>query len=245
MNSESLSVLDVAADGGFSFARGNDAGFRHCGRRGEPDGAGSFRVRLFGPDAISRDGNAVVFSDDTAASGPYYAVCLRKTDGSPAVRLGEGNALDLSSDGKSVLAAVFTTPPRLMIYPTGAGEPRNISFKEFDSYDSGQFFHGGSRILFCGVRAGESSRCYVAETKGGEPQAGHARGNERREDLTRTNAPSSPSSVAEAIAIYPLDGGSPRPLPELTPRTQSPMVRGRAFAPVLPPDARADARRAA
>ena len=185
VNSESLSILDVAADGRILVSAGTTRASVISGGAGSPTERDLSLFDYSVVDAISRDGKTVVFSDDTAASGPYYSVCLRKTDGSPAVRLGEGNALDLSSDGKSVLAAVFTTPPRLMIYPTGAGEPRDVSFKKFDSYDSGQFFHGDSRILFCGVRAGESSRCYTAETKGGEPQAGHARGNERREDLTR------------------------------------------------------------
>jgi len=65
------------------------------------------------------------------------------------------------------------------------------------------------------VRSGESRRCYVAETKGGEPRpvtpegtsAGRISPDER--------------SVVVALngggtAIYPLAGGAPMPLPELT-----------------------------
>jgi len=216
VNSESLTVLDAAVDGRILVFAGTTRAAVVFGSAGSPAERDLSLYDYSIVDAISRDGKTVVFSDDTAGSGPYYAVCLRKTDGSPVVRLGEGNALDLSADGNSVLAAVFTTPPRLMIYPTGAGEPRNISFSNFESYNGGQFFHGGARILFCGVRAGESSRCYVADAKGGAPRpvtpAGTTEG---------TISPDETSVVARlasgGMAIFSLAGGPPRPVPEVTP----------------------------
>ncbi len=215
VNSESLSILDVAADGRILVSAGTTRASVISGGAGSPTERDLSLFDYSIVSAISRDGKTVVFSDDTAASGPYYSVCLRKTDGSPAVRLGEGNALDLSSDGKSVLAAVFSTPPRLMIYPTGAGEPRNVSFPKFESYDSGQFFHGDSRILFCGVRAGEGSRCYVAETKGGEPRPVTPPGT--REGKISPDERSVVATHAGGHAIFPLAGGAPKPLAELTP----------------------------
>ena len=215
VNSESLAVLDIAADGRMLLSAGTTRAFVVFGAAGS---TGERDLSLFDysvVDAISRDGKFIVFSEDTAAAGPYYSVCLRKTDGSPATRLGDGNGFDLSSDGKSVLAAVYTTPPRLMIYPTGAGEPRNISFPRFESYDSAQFSRGDERIFFCGVRAGEGSRCYTAETKGGEPRPVTPEGT--------SNGRISPDGNSAAVvvsggakAIYPLAGGPPRPLPELT-----------------------------
>ena len=217
VNSESLSILDVAADGRILVSAGTTRASVISGSAGSPERD----LSLFDysvADAISLDGRSVVFSDDTAASGPYYSVCLRKTDGSPAIRLGEGNALDLSPDGTSVLAAVFTTPPRLMLYPTGAGEPRNISFPRFESYDTGEFFHGGERILFCGVRAGESSRCYVAETKGGEPRPVTPQGT--RAGVISPDERSVAAVHAGGYAIYPVDGGPPRSLPEVAPEEQ-------------------------
>ena len=63
-----------------------------------------------------------------------YAVCLRQTDGSPVVRLGEGAANDLSRDGKWALANVPTTPAAARPVPDGrrrapqarAGRPRQL-----------------------------------------------------------------------------------------------------------------------
>jgi dipeptidyl aminopeptidase/acylaminoacyl peptidase/tRNA A-37 threonylcarbamoyl transferase component Bud32 len=216
VNSESLAVFDVAPDGRILVCAGTTRASVIFGTAGNPGERDLSLYDYSTASSISRDGKTVVFSDDTAAAGPYYSVCLRKTDGSPVVRLGEGNALDLSSDGKSVLAAVFSTPPRLMVYPTGAGEPRNISFPRFESYDTGQFFHGDARILFCGVRAGESSRCYVADAKGGEPRPVTPGGT-----TDGRISPDEASVVAKlgssGAGIYSLAGGSPRLLPQLAP----------------------------
>ena len=74
--------------------------------------------------ALSRDGQSLLFSESSGAFGNNYAVCLRKTDGSPVIRLGEGGVGDLSPDGRWALAFVPTSPDRLVLYPTGPGDPR-------------------------------------------------------------------------------------------------------------------------
>ena len=48
--------------------------------------------------------------------GPKYAVYIRKTDGSPAIRLGEGNGLSLSPDGKWALARLNSTLSPLILF---------------------------------------------------------------------------------------------------------------------------------
>ena len=42
---------------------------------------------------LSPDGRMLLFQDLSQSAGPTYAVAMRKTDGSPAVRLGEGAAM--------------------------------------------------------------------------------------------------------------------------------------------------------
>ncbi len=195
--------------------RGHDARLRDRRRRRKPRARFLPVYDYSTVGGVSRDGKTVLLSDDTAAAGPYYSTYLRKMDASTSVRLGEGNPLDLSSDGKSVLAAVFTNPPRLMIYPTGAGEARNISFKGFESYETGQFFHGDERILLCGVRSGEGRRCYVAETKGGNPGPVTPEGT-----WDGKISPDERSVVAFGSGnhrIYPVGGGPVRAVPGLTP----------------------------
>ena len=52
------------------------------------------------PAGLSADGRFVLIYESGAGGGPGYSAYLRGTDGSPAVRLGEGQSLGLSPDGK-------------------------------------------------------------------------------------------------------------------------------------------------
>ncbi len=119
---------------------------------------------------LSADGKSVVFDEESGSLGVNYAVCLRKTDGSPVVRLGEGHPYDLSPDGKWVLAVVPSTPPQLVLYPTGAGEARHLERGEIEAYESGKFFPDGASVLICGHEKSGASRCYVQAISGGKPK---------------------------------------------------------------------------
>ena len=75
--------------------------------------------------SISSDGGFVVFSQSPPAPDPN-GIYLRKTDGAPPVRLGEGVIQDLSSDGRWVLTRLPGPPARLVLLPTGPGIKRAI-----------------------------------------------------------------------------------------------------------------------
>ena len=80
------------------------------------------------PPAFSDDGRTLVSRKQGDGGGTGYSVFLRKTDGSPAVRLGSGDALALSPDGKWVIAQQLGThPAQLVLLPTGAGEARALT----------------------------------------------------------------------------------------------------------------------
>lgn len=118
-----FTIQDVARDGRWLAAR---VDFRYSAmvhRRGDHDGDADRDISWLNTShvrALSPDGETLLFAE--TALGNNYAVCLRKTVGSPVVRLGEGWPADLSADGKWVLAVLQTHPPQLVIYPTGAGE---------------------------------------------------------------------------------------------------------------------------
>ena len=95
------------------------------------------------PMALSADGKTLLFTEESGSVGENYAVCLRGTDGSAVVRLGEGAAQDLSPDGKWALAVVPSSPQQLVLYPTGAGEKRRLEPGGLVSYDAAQFFPDG------------------------------------------------------------------------------------------------------
>src|SRR5205085_9610905 len=68
---------------------------------------------------ISPDGSQIVFEETGQGGGPRKGVYIRNTDGSPAVRLGDGEAGPLSPDGKFVISRTTVKPAHLVILPTG------------------------------------------------------------------------------------------------------------------------------
>ena len=117
---------------------------------------------------LSEDGGTLAFTEEAEGGGAGYSVYLRKTDGSPAVRLGEGEGLALSPDGKWVLSALVRLDPApLILLPTGAGEPKPLP-KDSINHDAqpAAFLPDGRRIVFIGTSrataAGPGSRISTA-----------------------------------------------------------------------------------
>jgi Tol biopolymer transport system component len=117
---------------------------------------------------LSPDGRRVVFSDGHV--GANYGVVWRTTDGSPIVRLGEGNAMGFSPDGTFALANIFT-PPSLVLYPLGAGEPMRLERGPIDQYQSTMFwFPDGKSIVFMANERSRPLRAYRQDIAGGAPK---------------------------------------------------------------------------
>jgi len=70
---------------------------------------------------ISRDGRQILFSEYGVGGGPRGSTYVRGTDGSPAVRLGEGLARALSPDGRWAIVQTYGSP-HFNVIPTGPGE---------------------------------------------------------------------------------------------------------------------------
>ncbi|HUM01216.1 MAG TPA: protein kinase [Thermoanaerobaculia bacterium] len=171
---------------------------------------------LSDPAALTTDGRTLLFTEESGSVGVNYAVCLRQTDGSPVVRLGEGGANDLSRDGKWALASVPTTPPQLMLYPTGAGEPRKLERGGLISYESAQFFPDGRRIVVCGHEEGRAVRCYVQEIAGGKPRPVTPEGTSQG-FVSPDGRLILVAASGGAPVLYPVDGGEARPVAGATP----------------------------
>jgi Tol biopolymer transport system component len=118
---------------------------------------------------ISADGKAILFVELTYGQSRNPAIYLRKTDGSPAVRLGDGNRPALSPDGKWV-ACIVSDGPRtsLTLLPTGAGVARTISASGIH-YERVEWFPDGEKILFEGNEPNRPARTFVQELDGGKP----------------------------------------------------------------------------
>jgi eukaryotic-like serine/threonine-protein kinase len=159
---------------------------------------------------LSANGKILVYTEQGDGGGPGYSVYLRRLDGSPAVRLGEGNVLAISPDGKWVLAArVRSTPAQLVLLPTGAGEPKTFP-KDLIDHSEGNFFPDGKRIVFTGHEAGRPPRTFVQDVDGGMARAVTPEGV--RASLVTPDGKSLVTRTEAGFALTPLEGGSSRPI---------------------------------
>jgi WD40 repeat protein len=166
--------------------------------------------------ALSADGRSLLFTEYNGVFGSNYAVGLRKTDGSPVVRLGEGWAGDLSPDGRWALAVVPTSPDRLMLYPAGPGEPRRLESGDIREYSSARWFPDGKRILVCGTEAKQTSRCYAQDVSGGKPRPVTSEGS-RNGIVSPDGTLILVQGSRDEYQLYPSAGGEPRPVSSLAP----------------------------
>jgi Tol biopolymer transport system component len=117
---------------------------------------------------ISDDGKTIVFSESGEAQGSNYSVFMRKTDGSPAVRLGDGGYAYLSPDGQWVISLVGS-PSKLMLLPTGVGEPRQLTDDKRDHSDVA-WLPDSKSIIFAAAEPGHARRLYLMDIQGGTPR---------------------------------------------------------------------------
>lgn len=117
----------------------------------------------------SADGKTIVFSESGEAMGTDYAIFLRKTDGSPAIRLGDGTTGYLSPDGQLVLATVGS-PEKTILLPTGVGEPRQLLDDKSGIFDAA-WMPDGKSIVYAARPAGREARSYLLDIQGGAPRA--------------------------------------------------------------------------
>jgi len=167
---------------------------------------------------LSDDGTRVLINEST-----HGAVYLRKTDGSPAVRLGEGNAFALSPDGAWALAVRPEPSPQLVLLPTGAGDTRVLRTAGFESFQGGNFLPDGNRILFCGTQTGHKPALYVMDLQAETIRPASPEGVELGEFTLRFVSPDGKwvfaHDMTRGTRIYPIDGrndSAPQPIAGLT-----------------------------
>jgi eukaryotic-like serine/threonine-protein kinase len=168
---------------------------------------------------LSDDGKLVLGTDVGDGGGPNFRFYVQKTDGSPALWLGEGDGQALSPDGRSALAVLLNIQPQqLIVVPTGAGEARTLEPGPVAQYPRAVWDNTGRRVVFAGVDKQDSLRVYVQDVAGGLPKAVTGDGV----GLAQIGRPVSPDGQRVAAvgpdgvpAIYPLTGGEPVAIPGL------------------------------
>jgi Tol biopolymer transport system component len=126
-NASNLSLCDVSSDGRLLVLQGSPRIGLLGKRRGESRERELSWFDASWVNEISDDGNVVLFEELVRDPPPKGGAYLRRTDGSPAVRLGDGFPVSLTADGRWVLAITGGPPTGLALLPTGAGNPRALS----------------------------------------------------------------------------------------------------------------------
>ena len=198
---------DVAPSGQVLLARES----ARAGLMVAPDGGEERDLAWFDGSLLSDlsgDGKVVLFVE-AGGEAASHAVFLRKTDGSPAVRLGDGLLGKLSPDGKSVLVLPPDGSAQLSLLPTGAGDSVSLPLSGLlPSWAA--FFLDGKRILVAGHEAGHGARFYALDGAALQP-------------LTPEGMPLAPAAVSrdgrrlaaldpqQHLAVYE-EGAPPRPV---------------------------------
>lgn len=169
---------------------------------------------------LSSDGTSLLFVEYSA--GANYSVCMRKTDGSPTVVLGEGEPTSLSGDDQWALTLLHTNPSRLLLVPTGAGEVVRLPQIGLSYQPGAQWFPDSKRILFAASEAGKGTRLWtqrVFPQESPQPFTG-----EGMSISGHSISPDSKMVVAKAgdgkLVLVPIGGGQPQPIRGVEPGDQ-------------------------
>jgi dipeptidyl aminopeptidase/acylaminoacyl peptidase len=158
---------------------------------------------------LSPDGKTLLFDETGEGGGPEASVFVRKTDGSPAVRLGSGASLALSPDAQWALTRSLAEPSFTTLVPIGPGQPVKYPPDGLSGY-SATFLPDGRSFVFEANALGHGTRLYLQDVQGGPPRPISA------EDLAPSGILCSPDGKQIAavggdshIHLYPVSGGAP------------------------------------
>jgi hypothetical protein len=128
---------------------------------------------------ISADGRSLLLDEEGDAAhafgvlsgNPPSSAFLQRTDGSPAIRLGPGQPLGLSPDGKWALVFDLDKAGRLWLVPTGAGTRRSIDFEGLAFEPLRAQFSADGRRAVLAVRRPEGVKGYVVDFQSAQGRA--------------------------------------------------------------------------
>jgi predicted Ser/Thr protein kinase/dipeptidyl aminopeptidase/acylaminoacyl peptidase len=174
----------------------------------------SFLDYSFAAD-LSPDARMLLFDEEGEAGGANYTVYVRKSDRSPVVRLGEGNAMALSPDTKWALSILPAPNSPFRLLPTGTGEHPELPQSGISLEQAATWFPDSRQILFAGSEPGRGVRLYAQSIEGGKPRPITPEG------ITTALPGFAISADAKRVAaigpdhraaLFPVDGGQATPI---------------------------------
>ena len=116
--------------------------------------------------SISNDGKKVLFTEEADGGGPNYTAFVRDTDGSPPVRISDGQGMAISPDNRWVVTQPAKGGP-LSVVPVGAGQARQLTHDSI-TYAAAGFMPDGKHLLAWGIEPGHGGRDYLIDINTGE-----------------------------------------------------------------------------
>jgi len=168
---------------------------------------------------ISADGSKILLSEQGQGARAPSAVYVRGTDGSPAVRIGDGFGAAISPDGKSIAVQTVSDPPHLLVLPMGAGAPRDLTAPGMGEYLWPQWFPDGKRLAYAAAAPNKPPRLYVQLVDGGKPVAVSPEGvggGLTPKPISPDGAWIAASGADGKLGLWPVAGGAPRGIPNAT-----------------------------
>jgi Tol biopolymer transport system component len=211
-------LWDASPDGRLVIAQTDDRAVVIARRPGDVDDRDLSWLDASWVADLSHDGRLVLFTETGQGAGPTMAVYLRGTDGSQAVRLGEGRAIALSPDTRWAICAPASDPfspaDYLELLPTGAGEPRRLAGNGI-LYTGAAWLPDGKRIIVSATEPGHRPRLYLQDLDQGRPAPVTPEG------VTSWVVSPDGSTIAArgptpAIRLYPVEGTPSRELAGVT-----------------------------
>jgi Tol biopolymer transport system component len=173
----------------------------------------SFLDYSFAAD-IAPDASVLLFDEEGEAGGANYTVFVRKSDRSPVVRLGEGNAMAISPDGKWALSMSPAPNSPFVLLPTGTGEHKSITTEGMSPDQAATWLPDSRSVVYAATEPGHRTRLYVQAIDSGKGKAITPEGIV----VALPGFAVSPDGKAVAAiqsdrtgALFPVDGAAPKP----------------------------------
>jgi Tol biopolymer transport system component len=210
-----LIIQDISRQGQVLVVHGNERMRMQAWRKGEERARDLSWLDWTLVRDVSPDGKTILFDETGIAGGEFHAVYMRDSDGSPAVKLGEGVGPRLSPDGRSALVVQEGAPPRVLMLPTGAGETQIVATGRLHCHVV-SWFPDGRRICAAANEGTGGLRLYELDLGTGEQRAFSEEGVSPIDMLVAPDGSCVGARAPDQIfKLYPVAGGEPRPLPDV------------------------------
>lgn len=165
--------------------------------------------------SISNDGKKVLFTEEADGGGPNYTAFVRDIDGSPPVRISDGQGMAISPDNRWVVTQPAKGGP-LSVVPVGAGQARQLTHDSI-TYAAAGFMPDGKHLLAWGIEPGHGGRDYLIDINTGESKPITPEGT--------AGGPVSPDGRKIIVrgpdgrqGVWSIDGNALQTIPGLDPR---------------------------